>query len=60
MTTGFSKPVRNILMNRILEKSLMPPTLRSYSSRGMRNRYQVQWPVLPLRSGAAVSRLSTI
>ena len=36
-TIGFSKPVRNMRMKRMEVKSLMPPTRRSNSLRGMRN-----------------------
>lgn len=59
ITTGFLNPVRNMRMNLMLEKSLMPPTLFSYWSTGMRKRYHVN-VFMPWRVLDAASRLSTM
>ena len=47
-------------MNLMLVKSFMEPSFDSYSSSGMRNRYQVHSSVLPFLSFTLAVRLSAM
>ena len=59
-TIGWSKPVKNMRMKRIEEKSLMLPYLRSYSLSGMRNKYHFVAGDLPSRVFELTVRMSTM